>query len=253
LRSTGETTIIIVTFRRWAATQRCIDSVLRHTEPRPKLLIVDNGSPEVMRQDLLNYPGRKLFFESNVGFYVALNTAMRLVDDDLVSILDSDIVVSDGWLASLCSEVLSSSDIGLAGSRYLNSTGTLQEGYPALRSDGWYGENSRDVLHSADCQYIAIGCSVMRRSSWQCVGGFDERYFISHGDIDFCYKLRYEGGYRVRYCPQSSVVHDHGFGREEEYERIRFDSNICDRDFALFRAKWQDRYSREISGTEVMH
>lgn len=135
--------------------------------------------------------------------------------------------------------------MGLADSRYLNANGSLQEGFPVLRSDGWYGENDEDRRVPSDCQYIAIGCSLWRRSAWERVGGFDERYFISHGDIDFCYKLRYEAGLRIRYCPGSTVVHDHEYGKEEEYERVRFSQQICEADYGLFRRKWEFRYTAE--------
>jgi GT2 family glycosyltransferase len=194
----------------------------------------------------MQYPGTKVFLDRNIGFYRALNIGMSLIHSEFVAILDCDIVVPVDWWEALSAEVAAASDVGLAGSRYVNLDGSLQEGYPRLRPDGWYGSNSEDLSIAADCQYIAIGCSVVRRSAWQAVGGFDESYFISHGDIDFCYKLRYEGKYRIRYCPACSAIHDREQAKEIAYEAVRFDSTVCAGDFERFRSKWQSRYPTEV-------
>jgi GT2 family glycosyltransferase len=209
------------------------------------IIFVDNNSRIEVRNYLQAQTGIKVFLDRNLGLYKALNIGMRLVDAELVAFLDCDIVVSAGWWDALASEVSSDPTVGLAGSRYLNPDGSLQEGYPVLSPSGWYGANSEDRATSADCQYIAIGCSVFRRSAWEAVSGFDESYFISHGDIDFCYKIRYEANLRVRYCPRSSVIHDHEYGKEPDYEAVRFSKEICGKDFDLFRSKWSAYYRLE--------
>jgi GT2 family glycosyltransferase len=238
-------TVLVVTYERLQLTKRCLDAVLANTNTPFNLIIVDNNSRADVRSCIMRYPGTKVLLDANVGFYRALNIGMKIASSELIAILDCDIVVPIGWWQALSSEVAATTDAGLAGARYTNSDGTLQEGYPRLSSDGWYGTNKEEVLHPADCQYIAIGCSVLRRSAWQKVGGFDESYFISHGDIDFCYKLRYEGDYRIRYCPECSAIHDRDEAREDAYESIRFDTNTCDADFNRFRRKWVPRYKHE--------
>jgi GT2 family glycosyltransferase len=237
--------IVIVTYERLAATQRLIESLVRFTDYPYKLLLVDNASSEKMREFLLKLDGKKLLLDRNYGLYKALNLGVTLTKTELVAFLDCDIVLRPAWLTALVNTIQMDRRIGLVGSRYLNPDGSLQEGYPILRPDGWYGSNKIDHSGIADCQYIAIGCSLFRTKAWENVGGFDESYFISHGDIDFCYKLRYQGGYRVIYCPNSSVVHDHTFGAEESYEKIRFDPLRISQDFNRFKAKWANYYSRE--------
>jgi GT2 family glycosyltransferase len=238
-------TVLIVTYERLEATRRCIEAVLE-CGPHPlKLILVDNGSREEVQNCLMKQPGIKIFLGQNLGLYRALNLGMKIINDDLVAFLDCDIVVRPGWWEALTGEVASDPQIGLAGSRYLNPDGSLQEGYPILSPNGWYGSNLQDRNVAADCQYIAIGCSVFRRSAWEAVGGFDESYFISHGDIDFCYKLRYEVNLRIRYCPESSVIHDHDFKKEAEYETARFNPQTCNADYVLFKRKWEQFYRLE--------
>lgn len=238
-------TLIIVTYERLAATRRCIEAVLESRSRPRRIVIVDNASRPEVRDYLNGIPADKFWLKQNLGLYRALNIGVEAAEDELVAFLDCDIVVQNGWWDALANEVSKDNTIGLAGSRYLNADGTLQEGYPVLSSDGWYGRNFEDRRDSADCQYIAIGCSVFRRSCWKQVGGFDERYFISHGDIDFCYKVRYEAAMRVRYCPHSSVVHDHEYGKESNYEATRFRKKTVTEDSELFRMKWRAKYSLE--------
>lgn len=245
MTKTPRPTIVIVTYERLELTARCVEAVLSSTPHPLDLIFVDNASREEIRHFLLRQPGVKLLLEDNVGLYRALNLGIMLADSELIAFLDCDVIVRPGWWESLASEVEGDETVGLAGSRFLNADGSLQEGFPTLSPDGWYGRNQEDPTASADCQYVAIGCSVFRKSAWQRVGGFDEQYFISHGDIDFCYKLRYDGGYRVRYCPSSSVIHDRVAGREEEYEKIRFDSELCTADYTRFRKRWEKRYQQE--------
>lgn len=239
--------LVIVTFERLAATRRCLEAVLASASRPSRLIIVDNGSRPEMREYLKSVPAEHIWLDRNLGLYRALNLGVATASAELVAFLDCDIVVRDEWWDALASEVSSDSTVGLAGSRYLNPDGSLQEGYPVLSLDGWYGANTEDRRAPADCQYIAIGCSVFRRSCWQHVGGFDERYFISHGDIDFCYKLRYEAGVRVRYCPKSSVVHDHEYGKEVHYEATRFGKTTVTSDRELFQSKWRDKYHAEVT------
>ena len=243
-------TILVVTYERIEATKRCIDAVFKHTPQPLNLIIVDNKSRGEVRNYLVEAPGMKLFLDENRGLYRALNLGVQLVQEEFIAFLDCDIVVTEGWWEALVTQVQSAPDTGLAGSRYVNPDGSLQEGYPVLSKEGWYGSNKLDLKIPADCQYIAIGCSVFRKSAWNAVGRFDESYFISHGDIDFCYKLRYEGNYRIRYCPSSSVVHDHSYFKEPEYESLRFKTDICDADYRRFQEKWEKIYSIENRSPE---
>jgi GT2 family glycosyltransferase len=243
--------VLIVTYNRLECTKRCIEAVLKYTPQPMTLILVDNASRAEVKQFLMQETGIKVFLDENVGLYRALNIGTRLLDNELVAFLDCDIIVREGWWESLSAEVKNDPGVGLAGSRYLNCDGSLQEGYPLLTQNGWYGCSQVDLDQPADSQYIAIGCSVFRRSAWEKLGGFDEAYFISHGDIDFCYSLRYELGLRIRYCPRSSVVHDRTFGREEEYEATRFSTEICSADYRRFRQKWERRYTNENSGVLV--
>lgn len=238
--------IIIVTYERFLATKRCIESIQNQKDVNYKLIIIDNGSSN---SELIKYlrslDAKFILRRNNYGLYKSLNYGISLTNAKTIAFLDCDMVLNSSWLKDLQKELDSSPDIGLVGPRYINPDGTLQEGFPRLSKDGWYGLNKEEMNVPSDCQYIAIGASVFKREAWEKVHGFDEGYFISHGDIDFCYKLRYNGQYRVRYVPNISIIHDHEYGKEKIYESVRFNDKIISTDFELFKKKWKEIYQKE--------
>jgi GT2 family glycosyltransferase len=54
----------------------------------------------------------------------------------------------------------------------------------------------------------------VRRTAWDSVGGFDERYFMYGEDLDLALRLRL-GGYGVGVVPAARVEHDYEFAKGE--------------------------------------
>src|SRR5262245_15301006 len=57
--------------------------------------------------------------------------------------------------------------------------------------------------------WVSGACMLVRRSAFEAVGGFDERYFLYWEDADLCRRLRAHG-YHVRYVPNATAVHSVG-------------------------------------------
>ena len=56
--------------------------------------------------------------------------------------------------------------------------------------------------------WILGAAMVVRRSAFPSKGLFDTRYKLYFEDVDLCYFAKKEG-WRVLYCPQSKMIHDH--------------------------------------------
>ena len=54
---------------------------------------------------------------------------------------------------------------------------------------------------------------LLRRSAFEAVGGFDERYFMYVEDVDLCWRT-WQAGWRVAYEPAGRVVHAIGVSSE---------------------------------------
>ena len=60
---------------------------------------------------------------------------------------------------------------------------------------------------------------LLRRSAFEAVGGFDERYFMYVEDVDLCWRL-WRAGWRVAYEPAGRVVHTIGLSSEQTPYRM---------------------------------
>src|SRR2546430_1962275 len=70
-----------------------------------------------------------------------------------------------------------------------------------------------------DVDWVAGTCMLLRRSAFEAVGGFDERYFMYVEDVDLCWRL-WQTGRRVAYEPAGRVVHTIGVSSEQRPYRM---------------------------------
>jgi N-acetylglucosaminyl-diphospho-decaprenol L-rhamnosyltransferase len=76
-----------------------------------------------------------------------------------------------------------------------------------------------DHAGARDVDWVAGTCMLLRRSAFEAVGGFDERYFMYVEDVDLCWRLWRAGG-RVAYEPAGRVVHTIGLSSEQTPYRM---------------------------------
>jgi GT2 family glycosyltransferase len=82
---------------------------------------------------------------------------------------------------------------------------------------------------------VVGACLAVERGKYFGVGGFDERFAVSHNEVDFCLRLE-AAGFSNLFTPFASIVHEEGATRGFELmpvERERLASEE-----ALFRARW---------------
>lgn len=104
-------TIIVPVYGGLEDTNRCLESVARHAGAGRvsfELLVIDDASPDQAVRELVDrfastpasFPITVLHNPENLGFVGTVNRALRQVTGDVV-ILNSDTVVTDGWLDRL--------------------------------------------------------------------------------------------------------------------------------------------------------
>ncbi|HEY2594546.1 MAG TPA: glycosyltransferase family 2 protein, partial [Chloroflexota bacterium] len=131
--------------------------------------------------------------------------------------------------------------VGVAGSRVLLADGRLQEAGDVIWSDGSTSHLGRGLpgddptlMQRRDVDYVSFCSAMVRRETWDDVGGFDEQYFPAYfEDADLCLSARARG-WRVVCEPASVVVHDEGSSTA-----VRFRHFLSRRNQRLFAAKWR--------------
>jgi hypothetical protein len=197
-----------------------------------ELVVVDNGSTEADAAALRGLAARDarvvlLAGHGNIGFARGANLGARTAKGEVLVFLNPDAFLQPGCIAELAREIRGRPVPCIVGGRVLNADRTEQRGarrgeitpmsalmslsrlagrVPAWRryEVHWEGDISPD--RAAPVPTISGACFCMRREDFDCVKGFDEKYFLHVEDVDLCWRVRRAGGL-VLFHPKAEVVH----------------------------------------------
>ncbi|WP_431269967.1 glycosyltransferase family 2 protein [Dankookia sp. P2] len=215
-----------------------------------EILVADNGSDaaelaalEAFCQAELRCRWRILRFGENLGVAGGRNRAFRAVTTDWILSLDNDIYLTADPFPAL------QRDLSVLGCHFLSVPllnpdratfyafggqlqTLIQDGQPRLTIGTLLppgapiaaAEEMRPAGDGFLCSFLFGGASLLRRDSFEALGGFDDGMFIGFEDIDFSLRL-WRGGMKVGSAALACFVHDHPAAEAESdrsYERARF-------------------------------
>ncbi len=244
--------IVIPVYNKYETTFACLKSIRKHTdfsEISFEIVIADDHSTD-QTADINEWVKgvRVVRGSENKGFLLNCNQAISKAKGEYIVLLNNDTNVQGEWLKELLNPIEKDSTIGITGSMFLYPDGRLQEAGGIIFSDasGWnYGRFDRpdkaEYNFARDVDYISGACLLFKKSLWDEIGGFDERFIPAYyEDSDFCFEVR-KRGLRVRYIPTSKVVHFEGVshGGDEgagikRYQRVN-------------RKKFLDKWKKTLS------
>lgn len=183
----------------------CLASIRAQTEPFRRVLVFDNGSRTAVAERV--HGVEVLRAETNVGFAAAVNECYRRSDAPLVALINNDVVLDPGWLASVRPAFERDARLAAAQTIIRRPDGRI-DGAGIDVSDGTF----RQIGHRqapGEPLSVAWGVSataaLYRRSA---VGQrmFDERLFAYYEDVELSARLRHEG-WRVAVMPVVQATH----------------------------------------------
>ena len=212
------TSIIIPVYNALDFARACLESVYEAPTSVPfEVIVVDNGStPEVgvwlareqeQRQHLV-----VLRFDQPLGFSRAVNEGARRARHDTLVLLNSDTLVTDGWLDGLRDALLSDSRLGVVSPLTNYATNPRQVDLEAeFFHPREYAAKLRDrkeLIHEPE--RVVFFCVMIRRALWELLAGLEEGYGVGNGeDNDFCLRTRL-AGYRLAVARNAFVFHRQG-------------------------------------------
>ena len=224
-----ELSIVIVSFETLAHLRRCLRSIQdQPADVRREVVVIDNhssdGSAEMVARE---FPDVGLLrSETNTGYGVAANQAVATTTGEMILLLNPDIEVSPGALASLRACASRHPRAGVIGPklllgngqpqpsarRFLSSWLLLLEGLRLhlllpmrLRSKlmlGTYFDQGVELR----VPWISGACHLIPRSVWKEVGQLTEETFCGFDDYDYCYRVA-RAHYEVWLCPSAVMTH----------------------------------------------
>jgi GT2 family glycosyltransferase len=216
------TDIVICVHNAIVETLDCLESIYRHTTMPHTVTIVEDGSSELTREQLRSYVNGKPWVrlienEKNLGYTRSANIALRSSKAEWIVLLNSDTIVTPGWLEDMFEVVRRQPDVAMVGP--LSNAASWQS-VPDLHDvrGRWSvnplppGVSANDVarlVNEHSCRAFPEAtllngfCMLMRRSAIEEVGYFDETAFpMGYGEEnDLCLRLRKAG--------HSLIVADH--------------------------------------------
>jgi GT2 family glycosyltransferase len=244
-------TVIVPTRNRLDLLSTCIDGLARTEYPDLEVVVVDNGSDDPATLDYLAAldPARHRVLRDTGPFnFSALNNrAARQARGDLLCLLNNDIeVLTPDWLAIMAQQALRP-EVGAVGARLLYPNGRIQHAgvvlgicggaahaHRMLRPDceGYFRRHALPQFVSA----VTAACLVVRRESFEAVGGLDEENFaVAFNDVDLCLRLN-ERGWQSLYEPRATLVHHESVSRGLDRDPVgaaRFAGEL-----AALKARW---------------
>jgi GT2 family glycosyltransferase len=216
--------IVIVSYNTKTDLENCLQSLFDHPPHVPhEIVVVDNaskdGSVEAVRS---RWPEVQVIaLDSNVGFAAANNKGLRRTESELVLVLNSDTIVTEGAIDRLIAALRELSGAAVVGPRIVDAAGRIELSYGRMMSP--LAELRQKLLvrrasprklaamtaETRLVDWVSAACMLVRRPDAEAAGLFDERYFMYCEDVDFCAAVRANGG-RVYFVPHARIVHLRG-------------------------------------------
>lgn len=219
-----DTAVVILNWNGLPMLQAYLPTLVARTQdPGAFIVVADNGSTDGSVDWLqANWPDiRTLRFDKNYGFTGGYNRALREIDADYYVLLNSDVEVSEGWLAPLVGFLEEHPEVGICQPKilsmadrgrfeYAGAAGGFIDryGYPFCRGRilSHLESDTGQYDEAAECFWATGACMVVRSALYHHLGGLDELFFAHMEEIDFCWRAKLLG-YQVWCVPASTVWH----------------------------------------------
>jgi GT2 family glycosyltransferase len=236
--------VVLVTYGGWDLARRTLETLADNTGTPFEVIVVDNPTDEDVASRLREeVEGAEVILnERNEGFGPAANRGADRAGGEYLVFLNTDALVSPGWLERLIESLEADPRAGAVVPRFLNEDGTVQEAGGLLFRDGstlMYGfradPDDPEFRFRRYTDYGSAACLALRRRDFREVGGFDPAYVPAYcEDVDLQLRLR-DRGLRTVFEPRAGVVHLR-FGSTGLSEEVA--ERLVSRNTAILRERW---------------
>ena len=197
--------------------------LIDHTDADIEIIVADNASTDGSVDFIQHHFPRIRIIQNtkNEGFARGYNVALKQVKADYYILINSDVEVTSGWIHPIISLMESDSLIGACQPKirsyhqrdafeYAGAAGGYNDeyGYPFCRGRLFLTieKDTGQYDDQVEISWATGACLFLRSDLFIQLGGFDDDFFAHMEEIDYCWRL-HNYGYRVMYCPDSTVYH----------------------------------------------
>lgn len=262
-----KTAVVILNWNGKKFLEKFLPGVILHSSGKADIIIADNASSDDSLDYMANnHPGIRIIrLDKNYGFASGYNLALRQIEADFYILLNSDIEVSDNWIAPVIGLMEENPDVAACQPKirsfydrdkfeYAGAAGGFIDkyGYPfcqgrlfqSLEKDEGQYEEARDVF------WATGACMFVRADVFHKLGGFDDDFFAHMEEIDFCWRAKNQG-YRIMYCPASTIFHIGGGTLPKNNSRKTY-LNIRNNIIMLYKNLEDNRLTRVLAARQIL-
>jgi GT2 family glycosyltransferase len=233
-------TVVIVADGPWDDTFRCLQALaVGSAGVDHEIIVVDDATGDETAAALPRMPGiTAVRTDEPRGFAACAAAGAGLARAPLLAFLHADAEPRPDWLATLAALAEGDEHVAVVASRLVTPGGCVESDgmvfayaspypmTPVAVGAGDPVEPGGRVTEVTAAQAVAL---LVRRASFEAVGGFDATLSSPAADLDLCLKLRTAGG-TVLIASESVVVH-----------HARCSGEISDEEMTLLTRRWLGR------------
>lgn len=231
--------VVILNWNGEGMLRSFLPSVIAYSQTDDvEVCVADNastdGSVRLLHEEFPEV--RLILLDKNYGFAEGYNLALKEVDAEYVVLLNSDVEVTQGWLAPLIDFMDAHPEVASCQPKLLDyrkkthfeyagaAGGYLDKyGYPFCRGRIFdvVEEDRGQYDDSVSVFWVTGAAMFIRLKDYRDAGGLDGGFFAHMEEIDLCWRLNSRGR-KLVYIPQSKVYHVGGATLNKDNPRKTF-------------------------------
>lgn len=238
--------ILIPNYNHISELATCIDSIReKSTYENYEIIIIENNSDKRTFEyydTLKDDPKIKVIvYHPEGGFnYSAINNfGAKHANGDYLLLLNNDVeIISPDWIEEMLM-LCQRDEVGATGAKLYYPDDTIQHAGVVLgvltlaghsfknqprETPGYFGR----ACYQQDLTACTAACLMVKKSVYEEIGGFDEKFAVAFNDIDLCMRIR-QKGYLITFTPFAELYHYESKSRgiEDTPEKVaRFSGEI---------------------------
>jgi len=191
---------IIINYNTAELSLACLESIFKYCSQVGsswEIILIDNNSRPGDLEKINNRFGTRIKIianQKNLGFAAANNQGAKLASGEYLFFLNSDTLINRDILTPLKDVFQQEEKVGIIAPRLLLKNGAEQAYAYGLQ------KNSQELA------WVSGAALIIRKSVFEKIGGWDEKYFMYFEDVDLC-RSTLKNAYKIKRLDSIAVTH----------------------------------------------
>jgi len=245
--------VIIPTRNSWETLRECLKSLLSQSFSLYEILIIDNASTDETFNNVTAFAKKiksdskiEIFRNSkNLGVTGGRNRGIKEAgnDYDFLLFFDHDMVADKDMVKELITVSERSKDIGIVTPKIYYFGQKDQIWAAGTGINLWTGQilfrGGKDTRQFEDIEEVQVAPAsfLVKSEVLQEIKGFDDVYFATYEDTDFCFRAR-ENGFSTYYIPKAIAYHKIPYDESDSMKRLLTRTYFIGRNRVIFMKRF---------------